>query len=85
MKKIIIGVQIENRFEEVEKVQNLLTEFGCLIKTRLGLHQQAEFDEMCTEKGLLILELVKDAGDRGRELISKLDEVDGVNVRSMEF
>lgn len=85
MKKVIIGIQIQNRFEEVEKVQNLLTESGCIIKTRLGLHQQAEYDAVCTEKGLLLLEIVRNAENEAHELISKLSEIDGVEVRSMEF
>lgn len=85
MKKIILGVLIENRFEEVERVQNLLTEFGCIIKTRLGLHQQTEYEEICTEKGLLILEMIKNSDDKSRELKEKLSEIEGVVVRSMEF
>ncbi len=85
MKKIILGVLIENRFEEVKMVQDLLTEFGCIIKTRLGLHQQAEYNEACTEKGLLILEMVKDSDDRVKELREKLSAIEGVEVRSMEF
>lgn len=85
MKKIILGVQIEDRFEEVKMVQDLLTEFGCIIKTRLGLHQQAEYNEVCTEKGLLILEMVKDSDDRAKELKEKLSVIEGVEVRSMEF
>ena len=85
MRKIILGVLIENRFEEIERVQSLLTEFGCIIKTRLGLHQQAEYNEACTEKGLLILEMVKDSDDKARELKEKLSLIEGVEVKSMEF
>ncbi len=85
MKKIIVGIQIENRFEEVKKVQKLLTDFGCIIKTRLGLHQQTENNEECTEKGLLILELVNNCAEKASELKEKLEKVDGVNVRTMEF
>ena len=85
MRKIVLGVLIENRFEEVERVQKLLTEFGCIIKTRLGLHQQAEYDETCTEKGLLILEMIKNSGDKGKELKENLSQIEGIIVRSMEF
>ncbi|WP_425447123.1 hypothetical protein [Dethiothermospora halolimnae] len=85
MKKIIMGIQVGNRFEDVEKVQNLLTEYGCFIKTRLGLHQQAEFKEICTEKGLIILEMVRDSDEKSMELKEKLNEINEVVAKTMEF
>lgn len=34
----IIGIKLENRKEATILVQNALTEYGCYIKIRLGLH-----------------------------------------------
>lgn len=85
MQKVILGVQIDNRFEEVERVQNVFTEHGCIIKTRLGLHQQAEFDDECTKKGLILLELTESCGDKYKELEEKLKTIEGVQVREMIF
>ncbi|MTI69335.1 MAG: hypothetical protein FH751_03630 [Firmicutes bacterium] len=85
MKKIILGIQIGDRYDEAVEVQRTLTDFGCIIKTRVGLHQQEEYKEECTEKGLIILELVKNCGDKGKELEERLNNIEDVKVRKMEF
>ncbi|RKD29118.1 hypothetical protein [Thermohalobacter berrensis] len=84
MKKIM-GVQVDNRFEEVDRMQKVFTEFGCIIKTRIGLHQQAEFNEECTEKGLILLELNDNSNDRSVDLENKLQQIEGLTVKCMEF
>ncbi len=38
-KRIILGVQVTNRIKNALEVQEILTKFGCNIKTRLGLHE----------------------------------------------
>ena len=85
MKKIIIGIQVGQRNEDASNVQKILTDFGCIIKTRLGLHQQSEYNELCSDKGLIILELVRDCDEKATELIEKLSNIDEVSVRKMEF
>ncbi|SHH72753.1 hypothetical protein SAMN02745135_01856 [Caloranaerobacter azorensis DSM 13643] len=84
MSKIILGLQIDNRFKEVSEVQKILTDYGCIIKTRLGLHQQIE-NNNCTEKGLIILELTNNCGNKCSELEEKLSAINGVIIRKMEF
>ena len=79
---IILGVHITDRIKHVKMVQELLTQYGCNIKTRLGLH---EVDgNSCSPNGLLVLELVGDEGKCG-ELASKLNAVEGVEVKQMVF
>lgn len=85
MGKTVIGIQIRDRFECVPEMQELFTEFGCIIKTRLGLHQQAETRDTCTEKGLIILELVENCDEQCREFEERLSEVEGIKVGKMEF
>ncbi|GEM_PF-6480669 len=36
--KTVMAVLIENRRETTEQVQKILTGWGCIIKTRLGIH-----------------------------------------------
>ena len=38
-KTSVMAVILENRVETATKVQEVLTHFGCHIRTRLGLHQ----------------------------------------------
>lgn len=81
-KHIILGVHVSDRVKEIPSVQSLLTEFGCYIKTRLGLHQVDE--SKCSTKGILILQMF---GDESKcfELKSRLNALEGVTVQDMVF
>ncbi len=62
---------------------SLLTEYGCYIRTRLGLHEAASDD--CSNKGLILLELIDDAGGAADELEKRLLEIGDVIVKKMVF
>jgi hypothetical protein len=78
----ILGVRISDRMTEANRVQSILTTFGCSIKTRLGLHEVNE--DYCSPGGLLILEL---SGQREEffKLENELLRIDGLEVRKMVF
>lgn len=78
----IIGIHISNRVKNVPSVQNVLTEFGCYIKTRLGLHELS--DSSCSPNGLLIVELLGENG-KAEEFVKALKAVEGVDVQKMIF
>ncbi len=80
--RIILGVQVTNRMENIQDVQKILTEYGCNIKTRLGLHEVTE--SHCSTVGLLILETYGDEADILR-MESKLRELKGLTVQKMVF
>ena len=81
-KHIILGVKINNRLKHVPEVQKLLSEYGCNIKTRLGIH---EVDATtCSTGGLLLLELFGE--DRlCLELADKLTKIEAIEVQRMIF
>ncbi len=54
MHKSILIVMLEQRRETAQELQGILSEAGCFIKTRLGLH---ETGENCADYGTVILEL----------------------------
>lgn len=83
MKEIrILGVYVENRVAEAKEVQGILTQYGCNIKTRLGLH---EVDEShCATNGLMLLELTGEAKDQDA-LEKALVACKGVTVKKMTF
>ena len=83
MSKIIMGIQLQQRHETATGVQNLLTKYGCFIKTRLGVHQAAE--DSCSEQGLIILEFMNNAEKEANELEKELNEIKSVIVKKMEF
>ncbi len=78
----ILGVHITDRVHHVSQVQHLLTEYGCSIKTRLGLHEAGQ--GFCSPNGLLILEMVG-PHQPCEELAAKLTQVEGVEVQKMIF
>lgn len=77
MSKTIMVIVIGKRMESAAKVQKVLTEYGCYIKTRLGLHEVV--DASCSEIGMVILELVGDK-EKHDELYSTLKKIPCVNV-----
>ena len=82
MKKII-GIQVGNRENEALKVQELLTKNGCIIKTRLGLHESS--DDLCSTSGLIILEFLSGSDTESEILEKELSTLSSVVVRKMEF
>ena len=81
-KHVVFGVHVTDRLKRVDTVQHLLSEYGCNIKTRLGLHEVSE--KFCSPNGLLILEM---AGDEKKclDLADKLAAVEGIEVQKMIF
>jgi len=55
MTTTIIGVNLENRLEKAIEFQKIITEFGCEIRTRIGLHKSLE--HVCSERGIVLLEV----------------------------
>ncbi len=79
---VIFGVHITDRVEKSHSVQQVFTDFGCNIKTRVGLHDVSE--NYCSPNGLVLLEFI--GTDAQREQMQKaLSAIKGVEVQSMVF
>ena len=78
MDKNILIILIGKRKEEAVKVQQILTAWGCIIKTRLGIHEGVQ--DNCSNQGLVILEL---AGTKEQieELTRKVSVLSGVSAQ----
>lgn len=81
-KHIVVGIHITERVKHAGEVQKVLTEFGCQIRTRLGLHEADA--GVCSSNGLILLELV-DNDAQVASLKERLDAIEGVEVQSMVF
>ena len=81
-KHLIIGLHITDRVKHASLVQQLLTNHGCSIKTRLGLHDAD--DNFCFPNGLLLLEIIGKEESFHR-LADELNEIDGVEAKTMVF
>lgn len=78
----IMGINVSNRHEVAEKVQKVLTNYGCSIRTRLGLNEADEIHY--GSGGLIILELTGDEKEwefMGRDLSA----IEDIKVKYMDF
>lgn len=78
----IIGIHINQRAENAIRVQEVMTLYGCSIKTRLGLHEV--FEGNCSQAGLILLELIGDPAECDR-LEKALRAIDNIVVKRMDF
>lgn len=74
----VLLILVDKRKEEAVKVQQILTGWGCIIKTRLGLH--AGVLDNCSDEGLIILELVG-TEEQVQELTRKVSVLPGVSAK----
>lgn len=77
----IIGIKITNRLESAVSVQEILTKYGCIIKTRIGLHE--EINGQCSAKGLILLEIINDIS--AVNIANELCDVDEIEIQQMKF
>ena len=78
----LIGILIKDRQAAAAKVQSVLTEFGCIIKTRLGMHDTS--DLQCSRHGLVILELNGSIEEMDK-LEKALGEIQGIESKVIKF
>lgn len=81
-KTLIMAVVLENRVETATRVQEVLTRFGCNIRTRLGVHQATP--DICSNQGLILLQLFGD-DPLVRQLEEQLQTIPTVKVKYMEL
>jgi hypothetical protein len=82
MFRTVMGVLLDNRKNNAASVQKILTDWGCFIKVRLGLHDGVL--NTCSESGLLVLELVGDT-EKHEELKKELNSLKGVKAEIMRL
>jgi hypothetical protein len=79
---VILGIHVTDRLRHAGEVQKVFTEFGCNIKTRVGLHEVA--DNYCAGEGVVLLELIGGPEVR-RDMAAKLGAIDGIEVKEIVF
>ena len=82
MNKTVLIILVGNRKESAVSVQKVLTAWGCLIKTRLGIHDGVL--DNCSDNGLIILEL-HGSKEQKDELARKVSLIDGVSSKLVDL
>lgn len=78
----VMAIKINGRTAKAPHVQEILTKYGCNIKTRVGFHEASE--DQCSMDGILILQLFgKD--EEIQSMHNELRALDGVIPKMIEF
>lgn len=76
---VILGIKIPDRISTSPIFQDVISKFGCIIKTRVGLHSNCS--NICANYGIILLEIIDNS-----ELIhlkKALQKIDGITISSM--
>lgn len=81
-KTTILGVLLKKRTVTSPEFQEVLSKYGCSIKTRIGIHNVS--DGICSPDGVILLDLIGEESE-----INALEEaikaIDGSEVQKMVF
>jgi len=78
----IMTIIQDNRMETAVKVQDVLTNYGCYIRVRLGLHDAAVGS--CTNNGIILLQLCGEAVPV-KQIEQELQQIPNVKVKYMNL
>lgn len=78
----VVLVKIDHRSSEAIKVQDILTQYGCNIKVRLGLHEVSK--DFCANDGLVVLEVEGNEAEL-KAMLESLNKVDYVTAQLIEM
>ena len=79
---IILGIHVTDRLKNAVEVQRVFTEFGCNIKTRVGLHDVDA--TVCSPSGVVLIEFFGSEAE-AVTMAEKLNAIEGVHVQKMVF
>lgn len=78
----VVAVRMENRLEAAVRFQEILTENGCKIKARLGLHEAGE--GTCADDGLILLQ-VCGSPEEVERLVTEFGTIEGVSAKYLDL
>ncbi len=83
MKKFrIAGILIKDRIKESGRTQKVLSEYGHLIRSRMGYHEVS--DDICSRIGTIVLTL--DGPEEEQiNMINELKTIGGIEIKEMVF
>jgi hypothetical protein len=78
----LMAIKVNGRIAQAPHVQEILTKYGCNIKTRVGFHEVNE--DQCSMDGILILQLFgKDEEIQG--MLDEMVKLEGVTAKIIEL
>ncbi len=77
---VIIGVKLSDKVCNAVKFQEILTEFNCIIKLRIGINNSSLF---CASDGIVLLQV--ENTDNSLKLEQALLNISGIEIQRMIF
>ena len=78
----VIGIRMDNRVGNASAFQQVLTQNGCKIKARLGLHEVSE--DLCATDGVIILQPYGEKKEI-EQLVKELNVLDGITAKLIDL
>lgn len=80
--RYIIGIRVDHRRSNAVHLQKALTEFGCAIKLRVGLHETG--DDFCSDDGLIMLQVCAEK-EEAEHMTAAFNDLEGVFAKLMDL
>ena len=78
----IVGLRVNHRTGNAVKLQEVLTQFGCNIKLRVGLHETSE--EYCSDDGVIMLQACGEP-DTITAMLDAFNQLAGVSAQMLDL
>ena len=78
----IIGLRVDHRHANALNLQKTLTEYGCNIKLRVGLHETSE--KYCSDDGVIMLQVCGEKSEL-EAMVAALNAVEGIRAKMLEL
>lgn len=78
----IFGIRLSDRIKNAKDFQEVLSNYGCIIKTRIGLHDMS--CGVCSPNGIILLEVVNNEEEISN-LVMDLQKLKGIKFNIMEL
>ncbi|MDZ5254283.1 hypothetical protein [Clostridium sp. LIBA-8841] len=79
----IMAIKLSPRTTVAPKVQEILTRYGCIIHTRIGLHEATE--NTCSTSGLILLNLTPNEKEEIENLDKELNSLEDVTAKILNL
>ncbi len=76
----IIGVKLAHKEENSAQFQQILTDYNCYVKTRLGINSTSVF---CSDFGIILLHI--EDNKIAEKIEMELIEIEGIEIQRMIF
>jgi len=79
---MILIIKLNEREILSNKFQEIISAYGCYIKTRIGLHDVD--NEMCSTTGIIILQM-PDKKEIIKDMIKELNSIKYIQIEKIHF